>query len=104
MLRLFYEALEDRLQAVHYRVSCSHHFWFNLLPLRIKSAEYREQFSQIERFINELLWRETVIGEISGVSPFPSDLVEFIMFTVQELWRLFHHTVHHLHELSFLIK
>ena len=104
MLRLVFEAVEDRLQAVNYRVSCSHHFWYNLLPLRIKFAECREQFTHIERLILELLWRETVIVEISGVSAFHNDLVEFIRFTVQELWRLVHHSVYHLHELSFLIK
>ena len=104
MLRLVFEAVEDRLQAVHYRVSCSHHFWYNLLPLWIKFAECREQFSHIERFILKLLWRETVIVEISGVSAFHSDLVEVIRFTVQELWNLVRHSVHQLHELSFLIK
>ena len=89
---------------MHYPVSCFQHFRFNLLPSRIKAAEYREQFNQVERIFGEFYRRLIVNHEISGVSSFPAELVEFIRYVVQEARNLVRLSVYHMHDLSLLIK
>ena len=104
LLGILFESFKEYLQSMHYDVSCFKHFRFNLPPFRIKAAEYREQFNQVERIIDAFFRSFIVDEEISGVSAFPADLVDFRRVFVQEIWNLLRRGVYHLHDLPLLIK
>ena len=67
-------------------------------------GEYGEKSTQTERFVGTFFRRLFGDVEVSGLSTLPGGLIMVFRFGVQEIWSLVRHSVHQLHELSFLIK
>ena len=89
---------------MNHHVRCYHHFGYDELPFPIKDAEYREQFSQLKRFVSAFFRRLIGIGEVSGVKALEDDLFDFVRSFFQETRNLFRVSVCHLHDLSLRIK